>query len=75
MLDILTWSRTVLTTTPNRWADLTASLPADLLALPPKDSEWSALQCLQHLVDTERMVFPKRVGYLLVNIQNKGKRW
>jgi hypothetical protein len=27
--------------------------------------EWSALQCLQHLVDTERWVFPRRVGYLL----------
>jgi hypothetical protein len=65
MVDILTWSRTVLATTPNRWHDLTATLPPALLSLPPKAGEWSALQCLQHLVDTERMVFPKRVGYLL----------
>lgn len=65
MVDILTWSRTILTTTPKRWTDLTTSLPAELLTLPPKAGEWSALQCLQHLVDTERMVFPKRVGYLL----------
>lgn len=65
MADILTWVRPVLMTTPKRWTDLTATLPIDLLTLPPAPGEWSALQCLQHLVDTERMVFPMRVQYLL----------
>jgi len=65
MIDILTWARTILTTTPNRWTDLTATLPPALLSLPPAVGEWSALECLQHLVDTERMVFPLRVKYLL----------
>lgn len=33
--------------------------------LPPSPGEWSARECLQHLVDIERMVFPLCVGYLL----------
>ena len=65
MSDVLVWSRTILTTTPQRWRDLTATLPAELLTMPPAPGEWSALECLQHLIDTERMVFPLRVKYLL----------
>lgn len=65
MGDILTWGRTILTTTPKRWTELTATLPFALLTLPPAPGEWSALACLQHLIDTERMVFPMRVNYLL----------
>lgn len=65
MIDILTWARSVLLTTPKRWHDLTATLPAELLTLPSSPGEWSALECLQHLIDTDRMVFPLRVGYLL----------
>ena len=65
MIDILTWACSVLLTTPQRWQELVATLPAELLTLAPSPGEWSALECLQHLVDTERMVFPLRVGYLL----------
>ena len=65
MIEILPWARSILLTTPKRWQDLTATLPIDLLTLPPSAGEWSALECLQHLVDTDRMVFPLRVGYLL----------
>jgi hypothetical protein len=57
--------RSILAATPERWLSLTATVPADLLARPPAPGEWSALECLQHLVDTERWVFPARVGYLL----------
>ncbi|MGZ8440827.1 MAG: DinB family protein, partial [Candidatus Deferrimicrobiaceae bacterium] len=28
-------------------------------------NEWSAYDCLRHIVDTERSVFPARLGYLL----------
>ncbi len=65
MTDILTRARAVLMTTPARWLNLAASIPGDLLAEKPAPGEWSALECLQHLVDTERWVFPARVGYLL----------
>lgn len=65
MSDVLVWARTILVTTPQRWTTLTATLPAELLRLPAAPGEWSALECLQHLVDTERLVFPLRVNYLL----------
>jgi len=65
MTTLIDWTRTVLTTTPRRWLDLTANLPAELLTRAPAAGEWSALECLQHLVDTERWVCPARVGHLL----------
>lgn len=65
MKDILVWAYTVLETTPTRWAQLAEQLPAELMTQPPAAGEWSALDCLQHLVDTERWVFPARVEAIL----------
>lgn len=64
-MEIIAATCAVLSTTPGRWLALTEQLPLDLLTRPPAPGEWSALECLQHLVDTERWVFPARVGYLL----------
>lgn len=50
----------VLSTTPERWQRLVSTLPIDLLTRPPADGEWSALNCLQHLLVAERQVFPVR---------------
>ena len=65
MSDILEQARAILSTSPSRWSNLVETLPADLLKLPPAPSEWSAVECLQHLIDTERWVFPARVEALL----------
>lgn len=65
MENILTWAYVVLETTPTRWMELATKLPTDLLSHPPAAGEWSALDCLQHLVDTERWVFPARVEAIL----------
>jgi len=65
MESILAWTRDVLSTTPIRWAGLTRRLAPDLLSLSPAPKEWSALECLQHLVDTERWVFPVRLRAFL----------
>ncbi len=65
MSDILAQARSILSTSPQRWSNLAESLPADLFALPPAPGEWSAGECLQHLIDTERWVFPVRVEALL----------
>lgn len=65
MKNILVWAYAVLETTPTRWMELTTKLPTDLLTRPPATGEWSALDCLQHLVDTERWVFPARVEAIL----------
>jgi len=50
----------VLSTTPERGPRLVSTLPLDLLTRPPATGEWSALHCLQHLLDAERLVFPVR---------------
>lgn len=50
----------VLATTPQRWQQLVSALPPDLLIRPPAAGEWSALRCLQHLLDAERLNFPVR---------------
>ncbi len=65
MLDVLAWSQAVLGSTPSRWRALTESLPSELLRRPPAEGEWSALGCLQHLVEAEREVFPVRVTRIL----------
>ncbi len=62
---ILTWASAVLETTADRWLKLTESVPDELLTRPAAPGEWSALECLQHLVDAERVVFPVRVRHLL----------
>ena len=55
----------VLSITPERWQRLVSALPIDLLTRPPVAGEWSALNCLQHLLDTERQVFPVRLHAFL----------
>lgn len=55
----------VLSTTPERWQRLTSTLPTDLLTRPPAEGEWSARNCLQHLLDAERGLFPARVRAFL----------
>ena len=50
----------VLSTTPERWRRLVGTLSPDLLSRPPAEGEWSALSCLQHLLDAERVLFPVR---------------
>ncbi|MEI7642950.1 MAG: DinB family protein [Chloroflexales bacterium] len=63
--DILALTRAILPTTPPRWTSLAQHVPADLLTRAPASGEWSALECLQHLVDTEHLVFPVRIRALL----------
>lgn len=64
MNDVLTSASAVLSITPARWANLAQTVPADLLSLPPAPGEWSALECLQHLIDTEP-VFQFRIDAFL----------
>lgn len=55
----------VLETTPHRWIRLAEGLTSELFRRKPAPGEWSAYDCLRHIVDTEKSVFPARVGYLL----------
>jgi hypothetical protein len=65
MVGILEQAIAVLSTTPERWERLAGSLSVELLRRKPAAEEWSAVECLQHLVDTERGVFPVRVRRFL----------
>jgi hypothetical protein len=47
-----------------RWQDLAQNVPGDLLSKPAAEGEWSAVQCLQHLLDTEA-VFAMRIKAFL----------
>ncbi len=60
MSDLLTEAASVLATSVARWGAL-ASVEPGLLARRPAPGEWSAIQCLQHVVDTEHAVFRARV--------------
>lgn len=54
----------VLEITPSRWNEL-AGLPEAIVRRAPAPGEWSAAECLWHMLDTERQVFPARVHWLL----------
>jgi len=56
--------RSMLASTPDRWAAL-ARVDAPVLGRPPEPGEWSAVQALQHVVDTEVGVFQARLRALL----------
>ncbi len=57
--------KAILSTTAARWLSLTETIPNDLLTRSPAPNEWSALECLGHLLATEQWVFPVRVKTIL----------
>ncbi len=60
MTSLVTSVISMLCATPARWTAL-AGLEPELLARRPAAGEWSALECLGHVVDTEEGVFRSRV--------------
>ena len=62
---LLSQAKAILSITPARWQSLTGTVPVDLLTRPPLPGEWSAAECLQHLLDIEQFVFPVRIRALL----------
>jgi DinB superfamily len=62
MDDLIEQVKSVLITTPERWNNLVDAISIEHLSLPPAPNEWSAIECLLHLIDTEQHVFPVRVS-------------
>ena len=58
-------ARAVLGTTTARWLALAETIPGHLVARDPTPGEWSALACLQHLVDNEELVMLPRLEAIL----------
>lgn len=50
----------VLSTTPQRWQQMVGTFPVELLNRAPAEGEWSALNCLQHILVAEQTLFPAR---------------
>ena len=65
MDDLVEHVLAILSTTPERWRALAGTVQGDLLARAPAPGEWSALDCLRHLLATERVAFPVRVQAFL----------
>jgi len=65
MENLLSVARSVLSGTPARWQSLIETTPTELLNRQPEPQEWSANECLKHLLDTERYVFPVRIKAFL----------
>jgi hypothetical protein len=58
--------RPVLETTPERWLQLTESVEPEALRRAAAEGEWSAVECLAHLIDTEVGAFQLRLESFLV---------
>jgi uncharacterized damage-inducible protein DinB len=65
MTDVLDAATRVLSTTAARWESLVESAPEELLQRPPAPGEWSAADCLAHLLVAERTVFGARLRAIL----------
>lgn len=63
--DVLDPARRLLSITPERWRSLVEITPEELLQRPPAPGEWSAADCLKHLLLTERVVFGERLRAIL----------
>jgi hypothetical protein len=61
MSELLPRVMSILSTTPDRWNRLVNTIPFHLLNEKPAMGEWSAIECLQHLIDSES-VFQSRLG-------------
>ncbi len=65
MTDVLDSARRLLSTTAGRWQSLVETTPEELLQRPPAPGEWSAADCLNHLLLTERAVFGARLRAII----------
>jgi len=65
MAPFLAQVHSMLASAPARWSALAEIDSVELLERRPAAGEWSAIQCLQHVVDTEHVVFRARVVAIL----------
>jgi len=65
MVTPLEMTRSVLATTPQRWMTLVDTVPEELLQRPPMPGEWSAADCLHHILTVERELLGVRLRHIL----------
>ena len=64
MDDSIMQVQSVISTTPMRWQAMADTIPAELFTRKPVPGEWSALECLQHVVDTEHLLQSRVKAFL-----------
>jgi DinB superfamily len=64
MDDLITQVQTVISATPMRWQTMADTISADLFTRKPAPGEWSALECLQHVIDTEHVIQTRIKAFL-----------
>lgn len=57
--------KSMLASLPAYWTSLAENVPDEIIRRPAAEGEWSALHCLCHLLDAERLIFPVRVRVFL----------
>lgn len=65
MDDLIGRTAAILRINGDRWQALASGVDPELLRRRPAPTEWSALECLGHTVDTEAVVFGARVRAVL----------
>ncbi len=79
--ELLAFLPRVLSTTAPRLLALASTIPEDVLRRRPLVDEWSPYEVLQHLLDTERLVFPPRIRAFLAgspvigNVDQNAAQW
>lgn len=64
MDSLISQVQAVLETTPERWRSLSESLAAEMLQRRPRPGDWSAAECLLHLVQAEPLFAGRILGFL-----------
>jgi uncharacterized damage-inducible protein DinB len=62
----------VLATSSRRWLDLASTVPEDELERPAMAGEWSVVDCLRHLLQADRHIFPRRLEQFLAGDEELG---
>ena len=65
MSDLISAVGSMLEAGPRKWALMIESFTPEALARVPAPGEWSALGCLQHIVDLDEVVFGSRIRAIL----------
>jgi hypothetical protein len=64
MEGLLSTVHKVLILTPTRWESMAKYLPTELFIRKPAPKEWSAQECLQHMIDTEQVLIFRLHAFL-----------
>ena len=63
MNDLFSAAQAVFHNTPPCWAGMVQTFPLELLMRVPAAGEWSAMECLQHILDVEQIFHTRLLAF------------